>query len=265
MKLDAPDLRDLADFLGRRFPASVDRAALAVAARVPLPEDDSEERWRAVVSWAHDKGTLPRMVSAAARMKPEDAELAKMAALLPNRRRWPLVLVGALVGGVALWFGRDRVPEPVVQPSEVVKQAVTPVEIPPAPVPEPTPAPVADVTTKQTVTPVENEPAIPVAAVERAAPTTSRCAGSPGSVLGYWYSGSTAPGEAGQTITLKGGATVRADYPRPENHFNFRTEIRCNLVAGDQVRLSQAPIPIAGGAVWVPFVGGDLVVAHDTP
>jgi hypothetical protein len=98
-----------------------------------------------------------------------------------------------------------------------------------------------------------------------AAPTTTvadrtgRCAGQPGQVVGYWYAGSTAPGQAGQTITMRQGANVRADYPDVHNGYNARAPMTCALKAGDRLTLSRDPIAVPGGAFWVPVVAGDLL------
>lgn len=262
MNLDDHELRDLADFLSRRFPASVDRAALAVAARVPIPEDDSDERWRAVVWWAQDRGTLPRMIAMAWRMRPDDPKLAEMAALLPSTRRWPWVVATLflLAGAGAVWMGRGTPLVAAVPPAPTTSAART---APPGPPASPAPARGADAPAAEPPPPAAPEAApapLPLPASASATPTTGRCAAANGALLGYWYAGGSAPGEAGQIYSMKGGATVRADYPRPENHYQAHAEIRCGLVAGDQIRLTQAPIPVSGGVWWVPFLGGDLVL-----
>jgi hypothetical protein len=58
---------------------------------------------------------------------------------------------------------------------------------------------------------------------------------------------------------MRQGARVRVDLPRPANRFDARATERCALFEGDQVRLTGAPVQIAGGSWWVPLHSGDLI------
>ena len=102
--------------------------------------------------------------------------------------------------------------------------------------------------------------------VEATAPPTvttanevGRCTLKEGGVVGYWYAGENRPGASGQTITMEYSVNVRADYPDAHNGFNARSPVRCGLLTGDTVKLSQDPILVPGDRYWVPILSGDLV------
>jgi len=78
-------------------------------------------------------------------------------------------------------------------------------------------------------------------------------------VVGYWYAGDTAPGIAGETVTVPHAVNVRADYPDVHNNFDARAHINCVLQEGDVVRLSKDPILVPADRYWIPLVNGDLV------
>ena len=87
-----------------------------------------------------------------------------------------------------------------------------------------------------------------------------RCtAAKSGAVVGYWYAGAVAPGQAGSTIEIDSSVNVRADYPDRHNDYDARSDVRCVLKAGDLVRLSKDPIMVPGDRYWVPLVSGDLL------
>lgn len=86
-----------------------------------------------------------------------------------------------------------------------------------------------------------------------------RCTTAAGGLVGWWHAGSSTPGAQGEVIRMRQGARVRLDLPRPANHFDARAPERCALFEGDQVRLTGAPVQIAGGSWWVPLHSGDLI------
>ena len=100
----------------------------------------------------------------------------------------------------------------------------------------------------------------PVPPPEPATPplVEGRCGGPQGELLGYWYAGSDADWAPAAVHTISGGANVRASYPSRENNWNARARVVCGLRNGDQVRISQPPVWVVGGAWWVPFHAGDL-------
>ena len=79
------------------------------------------------------------------------------------------------------------------------------------------------------------------------------CRGAPGELVGYWYAGPTAPGKAGDRITVPRDLNVRADYPDQHNNFNARAQVRCTLGEGADLVLTADPIAVPGGAYWVPL------------
>ena len=144
------------------------------------------------------------------------------------------------------------VPEPMIPvPEPMVEMAPVPI-----PVPE---TPEAAAAADPVVSQVTREPAVAQAVAETSTPgTVQRCARDPGTLVGYWYAGPQAPGEAGDTITVATSVNVRLDYPRQDNAFDTRSPIQCALGVGDQVLLREAPIAVPPGAWWVPLYSGDL-------
>lgn len=88
--------------------------------------------------------------------------------------------------------------------------------------------------------------------------TAGPCSSPAGQVVGYAYAGESSPGSAGQVWTVPRGINVRADHPRRENGWNARTRVVCVLPRGARVRLTEAPVAVAGGAWWVPIQGGSV-------
>jgi len=86
----------------------------------------------------------------------------------------------------------------------------------------------------------------------------ARCLGAPGTVVGWWYAGTTPPGVQGTAIRLPGSVNVRDDYPREENGYSMRSTVLCSLSIGTRQRLSLPPVDIGRGQWWVPVAGGDL-------
>lgn len=152
--------------------------------------------------------------------------------------------------------------QPEVEPQDTVQQSLSnaeppaettpeppaaadpqPVEAPQAAAPEPAPTP------KVHPTPHKPAPATEVPGCRTDADT----------LVGYWYAGGTAPGAAGDVVTLSQAMNVRADYPDKHNHYNRRAPVRCALAEGARVRLKVDPVAVPGNAYWVPLYGADLI------
>lgn len=86
-----------------------------------------------------------------------------------------------------------------------------------------------------------------------------RCTTEDDGVVGYWYAGADAPGQAGEVLVMDYSVNVRADYPDHHNAYDARAAVRCQLAAGDKVRLTAPPIHVPGDAYWVPLYNGDLI------
>ena len=97
--------------------------------------------------------------------------------------------------------------------------------------------------------------------IREAANHAGRCTIPDDGVVGYWYAGGDAPGNAGEVVTVDYSINVRADYPDHHNAYNARSSVRCQLAAGDQIRLTRDPIlvPGEGPHYWVPLYNGDLL------
>jgi len=86
--------------------------------------------------------------------------------------------------------------------------------------------------------------------------TGAGCKGPAGQVVGYAYAGSSAPTIAGGRWTLDKDVNVRATYPTAENGYDTTGRVVCVLRSGSVVPAG-APIPVAGGAFWVPVKGAE--------
>ncbi|MCK6503284.1 effector-associated domain EAD1-containing protein [Myxococcota bacterium] len=284
MDLTPREANDLARFFARRFPDRVAVDELVRQAGISLDDTlagDQLAVWSTVIVEAQAQGRLRRLARAAAKSDVGDTNLQEVCTLLgqDEARIQPMalgaggLLVLALVIGVGAWWtrgGEQTAPAaPEVEAAPVEAAAVTAVEASPA---EPAPAAAPPAELAPAAAPpaepasVEAPAARPADAAVAPADATpaagagaGRCTGTPGQVVGYWYAGSTAPGRAGQTITMRSGANVRADYPDVHNGYNARAPMTCALKAGDRLTLSRDPIAVPGGAFWVPVVAGDLL------
>lgn len=276
MELSPSDATDLARFVARRYPDRHQVDALSRKAGILLEATlagDMVSVWSTVIVEARIQGRVRRLARVLARDDrarngQQDERLQEVCDLLlalegpsPVQRAAPLLglgLVLVVVASVGGWsLGRRAVspapdapaaaaPAPVeVVPTAVVAAAPAPVEVAPTPVEvAPTPSPVL---------------AAPAPTPARSSAATGRCMAPAGELVGYWYAGRQAPGAQGETITLRSGITVRADYPDLHNGYNARAAERCALVAGDRVHLSRAPVLVPGRVYWVPLAGGDLL------
>jgi hypothetical protein len=102
--------------------------------------------------------------------------------------------------------------------------------------------------------PAVAEPAAPVAAP--AAPAAGVPKGGRsvcGGAVGYAYVAEGRVPRMGEVWTVPRSLNVRADFPRVENGWDSRSAVTCVLPPGARVRVSDRPVPIEGGAVWVPI------------
>jgi outer membrane biosynthesis protein TonB len=126
-------------------------------------------------------------------------------------------------------------------------------EAPPRP-PRPPPAPAE----AKVVDPkAEAKAADPKAADPKATPTTTAearkgrkdpCNGG----RGYAYVTDGRAPRMGEVWSVPRSINVRADYPRADNGWNSRADVTCVLPPGAKVQIAERPVPVEGGAVWVP-------------
>lgn len=244
MDLNQADIEELAAFFGRRLDPAL--------ARTPPPADAREERrrtaaWMLVLEEAADQGRLSALFARIRNKHPADAQLQRALELLLEPGSHGSSAIGAVLlaaaaagfvlvagavttGGVAAWYG--------LQPDAAVARAVQLGQV--------------EIATVQT-----GPETLPTRAEH--APITGRCTRPDGGRVGYWYAGRQSPGMRGDQVTLTGAVNVRVDYPDAHNRFHTGAHIECVLQKGDIVELSSDPIPVPGGAWWVPLSTGDLV------
>jgi len=96
-------------------------------------------------------------------------------------------------------------------------------------------------------------PAVPKAAKVAAAPKGAKPAcGASG---GYAYVSDGSAPRMGEVWSVPRSINVRVDYPRAANGWDSKSDVVCVLPAGTKVPVSGRPVPVEGGAVWVPVSG----------
>jgi len=264
MRLDPATLEDLASFYARRLPDGA--AGMARTCRLAEPTESGVAGWRALLTTAEQAGRTAALAAEIARRLPDDENAQVAAAGLIEKRSW--VPAGAAVGAVAcvaalgliVLMSTGKAQADVVSPAKPIEQAHSSApNLPSAPsIPSLSPAPSAK------PLPVANvEPTAPKAApkpepAQAALRPSSRvprsgCHGEPGATIGWWYAGQSAPGVAGETITLKRGANVRASAPSANTHWRLGEPVGCGLEAGDTIRLGT--VQVIPGGVWVELKG----------
>ncbi len=282
MDLNPRETADLARFIARRHPTRDEVDRIARLAGIAL--DDTlaggiEAVWSTVVVEARIQGRTRRLAKVLRRQPDPDPGMAELCALLLEVEPVPastrLLQASAVVGLIALIAAgalalRDApdaaAPEAAV-PEAAAPEAATPEAAAPepvlavateAPAPVDTPAAVGapgTPTDDANATPAASD--VPAQASALPSTTTPRrrgCKGQAGEIVGYWYAGATAPGAAGDTITVPQDVNVRADYPDKHNGYDARTPVRCTLGAGDRITLGADPILVPGDRYWVPLV-----------
>jgi len=200
---------------------------------------------------------LPGLAAAVSRALPGDENAKQAAKDLAPSRSWGVVgavaaLALVLVGvGVAMSAGTAQAE---IRPVAAAPGAAAPVAAAPD-------AAAPDAAAPDAAAPVAAAP-VAVSDARRSGGSTlppsskvprSGCRSAGGGTVGWWYAGQAAPGAAGDTITLKRGANVRADVPNAVGHWQLAAPVGCGLEAGDRVTLGEVrAIP---GGVWVEFKG----------
>lgn len=282
MELDRQERVAVARFFAKRFPGESEREEIARAAglpRHPTPATSTEAAWERLLQEAEARRALGRLGRAAVAQAPGDANLARAASLLgtgePRLRGLALgalllgvpVAVVGLVGVVAWWAGSfspspaEAAPRVEAAAGDLEQRIDAPAVASDASAERPDPSRTAGSQVDEQV-PVQ---AAPTAArtegrrVGLADGEVGRCAAADGGLVGYWWAGEQAPGGVGDVVTVSQHANVRAWAPSEANGFDLSGPVRCVLAAGDRVRVREAPIRVAGGAVWVPLHTGDLL------
>jgi len=273
MPFHSSDLNKLAKVLARSFPEYELRMRLASKAEVAAKAQiagEALEAWRDIVHCAQAAGSLSVLVEAALLEQPGNADL-KRYRVEPGGQPtsgslghlW-VALALLLAGGLAYWQRTsedisDALMEPILAPALEVMfedhgrihdhrvENLTEPERGDAVIDAGADAPLAPDAAQVNLV---GEPAD--------TPTEGRCGGSPGSLVGYFYAGGHFDGLVGEPYTMRGDVNVRADYPRKENSWSSGAEIRCVLLRGDVLVLTQHAIEVDGEKVWVPLHAGDL-------
>lgn len=272
MRLDPAILEELAAFYARRLPDGA--GAIAKQCGLPAPGGAGVDAWRALLTAADTR--LHKVANAVARALPADENAQQAAKDLAPNRTWAVgaavaaSLAVLLVIGIVASSGSAqaeiappaaplavapaiRTPAPI-QPVALAPSTVTPgTTAPPAPtVPIAAQVPASESPTLASLAPVAESPTLASLAPSTKVPR-SGCHAAGGATVGWWYAGTSAPGSAGETITLKRGANVRASAPSAENHWRLGAPVGCGLEAGDRVTLGEVrAIP---GGVWVELRG----------
>lgn len=269
MRLDPAILEELAAFYARRLPDGAD--AIAKQCGLPAPGGTGVDAWRALLTAADSR--VHKVANAVARSLPADENAQQAAKDLAPNRTWAVGAAVAASLAVLLVIGivasssnaQAEIAPPARQPAAPLTMTAPPVATA-APLEPVALAPAPSAVTPETTAPAApTAPPVPVAQVPASesptlaslAPSTkvprSGCHAAEGATVGWWYAGAAAPGSAGETITLKRGANVRASAPSAENHWRLGAPVGCGLEAGDRVTLGEVrAIP---GGVWVELRG----------
>jgi hypothetical protein len=293
MELQTHDLRELAEFFAKRFPRSNDRRLLVDQLRLQHRENETQppiQAWMSLLEVARERRALTRLGVAAQRLRPYDENLASMTELLERseggRGRGNLQMVGmamaALLAVGSTWAAVQSLSAEDTKKNSDDERASVRVESDLADVPTLEPDPgtttvAASATAAARVDPLEPPEEVAVALAEppvqtparvRPAPTPiepdpanhdGRCTIPDDGVVGYWYAGEAAPGEAGEVVVVPHSVNVRADYPDRHNSYDSRAAVRCQLASGDRIQLTAEPILVPGDRYWVPLYNGDLI------
>lgn len=106
------------------------------------------------------------------------------------------------------------------------------------------------------------QPAVAEPAAAPAVPKASKVAAAPkgakpacGASGGYAYVADGNAPRMGEVWSVPRSINVRVDYPRAANGWDSKSEVVCVLPPGTKVPVSGRPVPVEGGAVWVPVSG----------
>lgn len=263
MRLDPAILEELAAFYARRLPEGAD--AIAKQCGLPNPGGTGVDAWRALLTVADTR--VHKVANAVARALPADENAQQAAKDLAPNRTWAVgaavaaSLAALLVIGIVASSSNAQaeIAPPAAQPAAPLTLTAPPVATPAplepvalAPVPPEAAVPAVATLPVTVQRPVPESPTLASLAPSTKVPR-SGCHAAEGDTVGWWYAGTSAPGSAGETITLKRGANVRASAPSAENHWRLGAPVGCGLEAGDRVTLGEVrTIP---GGVWVELRG----------
>jgi hypothetical protein len=272
MRLDPATLEDLAIFYARRMPDGA--AGMARACRLAEPTESGVAAWRALLTTAEEAGRTAALAAEIARHLPDDENAQAAAAGLVEKRSW--MPVGAAFGAVAcaaalgliVLMSTGKAQADVASPATVAAP-VAEAEPLAAPVTAPVTAPVAEtapiaapevVAAPEVLAAPERTSALVPAPQPAQAPLRpsnrvprAGCTAAPGTTIGWWYAGESAPGATGDTITLQRGANVRAEVPSSSTHWRLAEPVGCGLEAGDTITIGA--IQAIPGGVWVELKG----------
>lgn len=248
MRFDAATLEELSVFYARRLPDGA--AEVARATGLPPPGATGVQAWRDLIASGERTGKTYAVAKRVSGLLPGDENALEAArSLAPaGGSRW---MVGvAAAAALALAVGTAAVMSSGTAQADV-KPAAPAAAPAPAKLASPTavvqevaaPAPFAP--------PVTSRPTTLAASVATAQlPSACRGAGT----IGWWYAGATAPGHAGETITMRRGATVRTGAPSAAHGWRMEPTVPCGLKAGDVITLGELR-PMPGGELWVELPG----------
>ena len=134
------------------------------------------------------------------------------------------------------------------QPPEAPVEPATPPPVEVTPLP-----PVAKPPVQEPVAPAKPKTP-PTASVTSAGPN---CGTPAGKVVGYAFYAMDRPEFAGGVWQLTRDLNVRQQYPSKENHWSTDSPVVCVLVNGSRLNVKAEPVRVAGGAWWIPVVGGE--------
>ncbi len=253
MHLDDREIRELAEFLARRFDPDL----------MPTPRDTAAD-WVASLHDAQRQGRLAQLLRRAAATAPDDENLQTATRIVAPRAQPWAALAGAglalaaatAIGAFTLLVGDEAIETPADAP------LLAAVAVPEAPAIPPTalqPQSVAPVDGPATAPPSLQPQSVAPAAVA----SLGDCVGRPDEQIGWWYAGTQRPGQAGDVIELAAGVNVRAYPPSASNHFDSRGPVRCVLPEGARIRLTADALSVPKDSWWVPLYGGDLAYVSD--
>jgi len=294
MRFSPDELTELAGFFAKRFPKATDLRVIAADAGL-TPERDPmaspTDAWTALLHAADTRGRMRLLAHAAARRGPDDANLLSVCQVItgtrsPGRARiWDHPRTAPAVAGAAVALlaastllafrspGTERAETSLLEaPIAGPVVAATPagnaptdglvaIEAPSTATGGPKPWKAGNPLDAVRTVPATPPEAAPARAAVAPDPANhrGRCTLEGGGIVGYWYAGRSAPAAAGDTLVMPNSVNVRRDYPDTHNGFDARTALRCTLAEGDRIRLTADPIPVPGGAFWVPLHSGDLL------
>ena len=293
MLLQDHERRELAEFFAKRSETlNGEQCRLAVGLVITTAHVGAgADYWEALLEQAESRKKLPLFATVIARSNPKDENLQSVCRLLMGRRRRAQV-ASAIMGGAGLGFlGAGAVgmvagivglflsatPTPSVASTSLLTTTAAEVEVattsiedvnedaPPTPLAQVDPP--RDVSHSIVLSAAKTvEQARQRMHIDSSKGTTetarkkgsSRCRTSEDGFIGYFHWGPVTDGVPNDEVEIRRSVNVRSEYPQSSNGYNLKSNVRCVLSKGAKVRLSGAPIHVAGGHFWIPLSEGDL-------